>query len=48
MTCGYAPNFTLNLGLRYEFDTTFQDAHGNTSALLDVRNQRHNDHRSPI
>ncbi|OFV93010.1 MAG: hypothetical protein A3H28_13180 [Acidobacteria bacterium RIFCSPLOWO2_02_FULL_61_28] len=32
------PNFTLNLGLRYEFSTEFQEANGHASPLIDARN----------
>jgi len=31
------PNFTLNLGLRYEFHTTFQDATNTTATLRDLK-----------
>ena len=32
------PNFTLNLGLRYEFSREFQDTQGRATPLVDVRN----------
>ncbi|OFW34684.1 MAG: hypothetical protein A3J28_02440 [Acidobacteria bacterium RIFCSPLOWO2_12_FULL_60_22] len=32
------PNLTLNLGLRYEFSTEFQDTQGRATPLVDVRN----------
>ena len=32
------PNFTLNVGLRYEFNTTYQEQHNHHAALRDIGN----------
>ena len=34
------PRFTLNLGLRYEFHTEYQDQQGHTAALRDIQHDR--------